>query len=161
MTTKRPSPLRLTPPELDLWRAMIRVSQLLPAALEAALVEEGESLARYEIMAVLATLAEGVRPTELGRYALVSKPRLSVHVASLEADGYVARADHPEDARASLITLTSAGRRRLAALTPKHLGLARRLTLDCIAPEDRAAVLRSLAAMLAALDDTWAPGRLP
>ncbi|MCU0695766.1 MAG: MarR family transcriptional regulator [Myxococcaceae bacterium] len=152
---------RLTPEELELWRALIRLSQLLPAALEAGLGAADESLPRYEILAVLATHGEGLRLTELGRFALVSKPRLSVHVASLEADGYVSRAPHPDDARASLVTLTPAGRRHLAALTPGHLELARQVALDHVAPADREPVLRSLASMLAALGDSWTPGARP
>jgi DNA-binding MarR family transcriptional regulator len=148
---------RLAGEELGLWRALIRVSQLLPAALEAGLAAEGETLPRYELLAVLASAGEGLRPTELGKLALVSKPRLSVHLAALEADGFVAREGHPDDARASLITLTPAGRRHLAALTPGHLGLARGLAVDRIALADRPAVRRALGAMLEALGDPWQP----
>jgi DNA-binding MarR family transcriptional regulator len=148
---------RLEGDELQLWRALIRVSQLLPAALEADLAERGESLPRYEILAVLASVGDGVRLTELGKFALVSKPRLSVHVSSLEADGFVTREAHPDDGRASIITLTTAGRRHLAALTPAHLGTARMLVIDRIEPDDQPAVLRALSAMLEALGDSWSP----
>ena len=149
---RSPSP-RLDREELELWRSLIRVSQLLPAALEAGLAAEGETLSRYEILAVLATVPEGLRLNELGRFALVSKPRLTVHVASLESDGFVSREPDPNDGRASLVRLTSPGRRHLASLAPGHLGLARKLAIDCIAPSDREAVRRSLEAMLRALGD--------
>lgn len=155
---RRPELPRLEGEALVLWRSLIRVSQLLPAALEADLVEQGESLPRYELLAVLAGVEQGLRLTELGRYALVSKPRLSVHVSALEADGLVARQADPDDARASIITLTRAGRRHLARLTPGHLGLARALVLDRVAPADRPALQRALAAMLGALGDWWSPG---
>lgn len=106
---------------------------------------------------MLASVGDGVRLSELGKFALVSKPRLSVHVSSLEADGFVTREAHPDDGRASIITLTTGGRRHLAALTPRHLGTARLLVIDRIEPDDQAAVLRVLAAMLEALGDSWSP----
>jgi len=148
---------RLEGDELQLWRALIRVCQLLPAALEADLAGRGETLPRYEILAVLASVGHGLRLTELGKFALVSKPRLSVHVSSLEGDRFVTREAHPEDGRASIITLTTAGRRHLAALTPGHLGLARALVTDRVEPADRPVHRRAVAAMLEALGDSWSP----
>ena len=153
---RRVSP-RLEGDDLQLWRALIRVSQLLPAALEADLAERGETLPRYEILAVLASTGHGLRLTELGKIALVSKPRLSVHVSTLEADGFVSREAHPEDGRASIITLTTAGRRHLAVLTPGHLGVARALVIDRVEPADRPVLLRALAAVLEGLGDSWSP----
>jgi DNA-binding MarR family transcriptional regulator len=125
--------------------------------LEADLAERGETLPRYEILAVLASAGQGLRLTELGKIALVSKPRLSVHVSTLEADGFVRREPHPDDGRASIITLTTAGRRHLAALTPGHLGKARALVIDRVEPRDRPALLRTLASVLEALGDSWSP----
>lgn len=157
MNERRRAVPRLEGDELQLWRALIRVSQLLPAALEADLAERDESLPRYELLAVLASVGDGVRLTELGKFALVSKPRLSVHISSLEADGFVSREPDPDDGRASIVTLTTAGRRHLAALTPGHLGIARTMVIDRIAPADRPVVLRALAAALQALGDSWSP----
>jgi DNA-binding MarR family transcriptional regulator len=145
--------------ELELWRAFIRLSQLLPAALEEDLRARGESLPRYEILAVLANLKRGLRLTELGTFALVSKPRLSVHVTTLEADGFVTREPHPHDRRASIVTLTTSGRRHLARLTPGHLEKARALVIDRIDPLDIPMLLRALAAVLEALGDSWRPRR--
>ena len=159
MNDRRRAAPRLDGEELELWRAFIRLSQLLPAALEEDLAARGESLPRYEILAVLASVGEGLRPTELGRFALVSKPRLSVHVSSLEADGFVAREAHPDDGRASIIRLTSSGRRHLARLAPGHLEKARSLVIDRIDPGDRGVVLRALTSVLAALGDSWSVTR--
>ncbi len=135
----------------------MRLSQLLPAALDQGLAAANESLPRYEILAVLASARGGLRLTELGKFALVSKPRLSVHVIDLEDLGFVSREAHPEDGRATIVKLTAAGRRHLARLTPAHLGLARSLVIDRIALADRPAVLRALSAMLEALGDSWRP----
>lgn len=148
---------RLEGQDLQLWRALIRVSQLLPLALEQGLNEEAESLPRYEILAVLAVHPEGLRFTDLGRFGLLSKPRLSVHVNGLIDEGLIAREAHPTDGRAAVLTLTQAGRRHLAKLTPGHLQLARSLAIDCIKPKDRPVVLHALASMLASLGDSWTP----
>jgi DNA-binding MarR family transcriptional regulator len=148
---------RLEGQDLQLWRALLRVSQLLPLALEQGLAAEDESLPRYEILAVLAVHPEGLRFTDLGRFGLVSKPRLSVHVNELIEEGLIAREAHPTDGRAAVLNLTQAGRRHLAKLTPGHLQLARSVAIDQIDPKDRPVVLRALASMLAALGDSWRP----
>jgi DNA-binding MarR family transcriptional regulator len=155
MQTKTP---RLEGEELELWRGFIRLSQLLPAVLEADLAERGESLSRYEILAVLASVG-ALRLMDIGKYALVSKPRLSVHVASLEKDGFVARTPDPDDGRASQVTLTSAGRKHLAKLTPGHLAIARAAVVERIDAADRPRVLKAIASVLEALGDTWRPER--
>jgi DNA-binding MarR family transcriptional regulator len=158
MEIRPPQTARLDATELEIWRAFIRVSQLLPAALDQDLAQRGESLPRYEILAVLAAAgAEGLRPNELGKFALVSKPRLSVHVNSLVDEGFVAREAHPEDGRASVVRLTSSGRRHLAKLTSGHLTQARALVIDRIDAADRQAVLRALSGILEALGDSWRP----
>jgi DNA-binding MarR family transcriptional regulator len=116
----RTNPSSATAEERGLWKALIRVSQLLPAALDRELRTVGESLTRYEILAMLSGCPDGVQMSELGRLALVSKPRLSVHVAELESQGLVDRRQDPDDGRATIITLTAAGRRDLAKLSPAH-----------------------------------------
>ncbi|MFN0091458.1 MAG: MarR family winged helix-turn-helix transcriptional regulator [Acidimicrobiales bacterium] len=144
--------------DLELWKAFMRVSQLLPSALDDALRGMGETLPRYEILAVLASNAAGLRMSELGRLALVSKPRLSVHVGELLNEGLVERGPDKTDGRAVVVTITRAGRRHLTRLAPDHVRQARDLVIDCIPPADRPVVLRSLAAILLALGDTWQPG---
>ena len=45
-----------------------------------------------------------------------AQPTMSTQVRALEADGYVSRAPHPDDARSSLISLTAAGQAELARM---------------------------------------------
>jgi DNA-binding MarR family transcriptional regulator len=125
---------RLSNEEFAVWSSFIRVSQLLPVVLDAALRATGSSLPRYELLAVLARFPGGRRMSELGDLALVSKPRMTVHVAELVAEKLAARSVDPADARATIITLTAAGRRHLARQNPAHLALARALVLDHVAP---------------------------
>jgi len=53
---------------------------------------------------------EGARLTTLARASRVTKQSMSALVDHLEKQGYVARVPDPEDARASLVSLTARGR---------------------------------------------------
>jgi DNA-binding MarR family transcriptional regulator len=151
----RPQPL--DGDDLQLWRALIRLSQLLPRTLEAELAERDESLPVYELLAVLAAHPAGLRMSELAEIALVSKPRATVHVQALEAEGLLARTPDPADGRATLVQLTAAGRGRLRRLAPGQLRIARDQVIDQIPEHDRATVLAALADVLTALGDPWRP----
>jgi DNA-binding MarR family transcriptional regulator len=152
-----PRPQPLDGDDLQLWRALIRLSQLLPRTLEAELAERGATLPVYELLAVLAAHPDGLRMSELAGIALVSKPRVTVHVQALEAEGLLVRTDDPTDRRASVVQITSAGRGRLRRLAPGQLAIAREQVLDRIPVAERATVLAALAAVLDGLGDPWRP----
>lgn len=143
--------------EFALWIALIRVGQLLPDRLDTELRAEGTTHARFEILSVLARFPDGLRLTDIGRYALVSKPRLSVHIAELCRDGLTERRSDPADGRASLVTITRAGKRALASWQPDHLALARSLVLEHVPADERASLTATLHRILRALGDTWDP----
>lgn len=143
----------MTDDELAVWISLIRVSQLLPQRLDEVLQERGSSLARYEILAVLSQATAGVRMGEVGRYALVSKPRMSHHIAELTADGMVDRHVDPSDSRAFVVTITTRGRRHLRSLVPAHMRQARDLVLDGIDTAELPVVLGVLRQTLTALGD--------
>lgn len=66
---------------------------------------------------VLATL-DDIGPAGISRLAAadgISQPTMSTQVAALVQDGYVAKAPHPSDARAQVLTLTEDGRAYLQA----------------------------------------------
>jgi len=61
---------------------------------------------------VLATL-DDIGPVGISQLASadgISQPTMSTQVAALVQDGYVAKAPHPSDARAQVLSLTDAGR---------------------------------------------------
>lgn len=149
---------RLDTDEFALWIAFIRVGQLLPDRLDAELRADGTTHARFEILSVLARFPQGLRFTDVGRYALVSKPRLSVHVAELCRDGLTERRPDPADGRSSLLTITRAGTRALESWRTKHLALVRSLVLDHVPASQRASLTAILHRTLRALGDTWDPG---
>ncbi len=156
MAPARPQPLEGD--DLALWHALIRTSALLPRTLDDDLTDRGASLPRYEVLAVLAAHPAGLRPGALSEIALVSKPRVAVHLRALEDEGLVERTPDPTDGRAAIVRITSAGRRRLRQLAPGHLRIAREQVIDQIPAADRATVLAALAAVLTALGDPWRPG---
>src|SRR5690242_13915547 len=53
---------------------------------------------------------DGARLTTLARYSRITKQSMSALVDHLEKHGYVERVPDPDDARASLVRLTSRGR---------------------------------------------------
>jgi DNA-binding MarR family transcriptional regulator len=64
---------------------------------------------------VLATL-DDIGPAGISQLAAadgISQPTMSTQVAALVEDGLVAKAPHPTDARAQVLTLTDAGRAHL------------------------------------------------
>ena len=135
--------------QLETWASLIRVSQLLPARLDESLRAQGASLPRYEILAVLSRWPNGIRLTELCDRALVSKPRVSVHVGELIAEGLVKRRGDPTDGRASIVTITAKGRARLDRWRPEHRALARQFVVDALDDHE----LRTLADILAKIRD--------
>jgi DNA-binding MarR family transcriptional regulator len=73
-----------------------------------------DSPASLRLLAQLDELGP-VTVTELARADRTAQPTTSATLRSLEERGLVAREPHPDDGRASVVTLTSAGRSELAA----------------------------------------------
>jgi DNA-binding MarR family transcriptional regulator len=59
---------------------------------------------------------EGARLTTLARASRITKQSMSALVDHLEKQGYVARVPDPEDARASIVSLTARGRAFVKAI---------------------------------------------
>lgn len=106
----------------------------------------GLTIPEWRVMAVLGTAGPLAAASIVERTAM-DKVKVSRAVASLEAEGLLARRPHPEDRRSALLELTPAGLRVFEEIVP----LARALEADLTAvlgPDDRAL----LAALLAKLD---------
>jgi DNA-binding MarR family transcriptional regulator len=70
--------------------------------------------AAYRVLAVL----DDIGPASISQLAAAdgtSQPTMSAQVAALVAEGYVAKAPDPGDARAQVLTMTEAGRTHLLA----------------------------------------------
>ncbi|GAA1924132.1 MarR family transcriptional regulator [Microbacterium aoyamense] len=98
-------------PGMSVVTSIIRAQQILLARIDRALKPFGLSFARYEMLRLLAFTREGRMPMAS------AIARLQVHPTSvtntvdrLVRDGFVTREPHPDDGRATLLTLTDAGR---------------------------------------------------
>jgi DNA-binding MarR family transcriptional regulator len=78
------------------------------------------TLPQFDVMAQLARRPEGMTFVELSRHLLVSAGNLTGIVDRLERERLVTREAHESDRRATRIRLTAAGRRRIAAVLPRH-----------------------------------------
>jgi DNA-binding MarR family transcriptional regulator len=131
------------------WLGLMRVVELLPAALDAQL-QRDSGMTHFEFM-VLSMLRfapeRTLRMTTLARDTNATLPRLSHVCSRLEARGMVSRATCATDRRATNVTLTPSGARRLTRATPGHIATARRLVIDALSP----AQLEALAAVTGVL----------
>ncbi len=124
------------------WLGLMRVVGLLPAALDAQLQRDSD-LTHFEFMvlSMLRFAPDGLlRMTELARDTNATLPRLSHVVSRLETRGLVRRAPDTADRRATNVSLTPTGKRRLTRATPDHIATARRLVIDRLSPDQLAAL---------------------
>ena len=126
----------------QLERRVSRLTQVLRA-----------SVPRRSSIAALLTLRRidevgPLRITDLAAAEMVAQPTMTGIVRRLEQDGFVQRTRDPDDARATRIALTEAGRDELAAVRASRAAVLQE-RLDRLDDDARAA----LAAALDPLDD--------
>jgi DNA-binding MarR family transcriptional regulator len=141
---------RMSLAESDAWLGLMRMCQLLPAALDAQL-QANALITHFEFM-VLSSLQlapeRTMRMTDVARSTNATLPRLS-HVATrLAARGFVERTPCEGDKRATNLRLTSAGRSALVRAIPPHIAQARDLVIDALSAEQ----LEQLVAIASAID---------
>jgi DNA-binding MarR family transcriptional regulator len=105
------------------WRAVLLAQSRALRAIEHDLDEAGViSLAWYDVLLELnAAPDRRLRMQELGLRAVLSRTRVSRIVSELEAAGLVERVPDPDDGRATLATITPAGRDALRRAAPFYL----------------------------------------
>ncbi|MFC9661632.1 MarR family winged helix-turn-helix transcriptional regulator [Nocardia sp. NPDC127606] len=98
--------------------SLVRAQQIVMARVDEALKPSGLTFSRYELLQLLSFSRTGALPMAK------ASARLQVHPTSvtntvdrLEAAGLVVRVPHPSDRRATLIEITSAGRKSVAEAT--------------------------------------------
>ncbi len=118
-----------------LWRARIgpsesmeavtnvmRVQQILQAAVDESLRSHGLTFARYEALVLLSFSSRDSLPMRLMGERLQLHPTSITNIVDrLEADGLAQRLPHPTDRRTTLVALTAAGRNRLEDATKSVL----------------------------------------
>jgi DNA-binding MarR family transcriptional regulator len=97
---------------------VMRVQQILQAAVDESLRPHGLTFARYEALVLLSFSSRDSLPMRLMGERLQLHPTSITNIVDrLEADGLARRLPHPSDRRTTLVELTDAGRDRLTAAT--------------------------------------------
>jgi DNA-binding MarR family transcriptional regulator len=105
----------------EAWRSLLRAHATLIRRLDTDLEREaGLALADFDVLAQLAAAHGALRMTELADRALISRSGMSRRVARLADEGLVRRDKADTDARGVVVTLTEAGKGRLAETAPVH-----------------------------------------
>jgi DNA-binding MarR family transcriptional regulator len=97
---------------------VMRVQQILQAAVDERLKPHGLTFARYEALVLLSFSKRGSLPMRMMGERLQLHPTSITNIVDrLEADGLARRLPHPSDRRTTLVELTESGRDRLTAAT--------------------------------------------
>ena len=135
---RQPETVWLDDDQQRAWRQLLSMIMELPAALESDL-QRTTGLTTFEYL-VLANLSEAdertLRMSELASSANSSLSRLSHVVRRLEANGLVVKRVCADDGRVSVVELTRAGMRRVAAAAPLHVAKVRELVVEPLTKAD-------------------------
>ena len=145
------SPPSLDPAQLGAYFALIEVTSLLRHAVEQQLREAGDlSYVQFQLLARLGDAPTGsARMTDLADGVVYSRSALTYQAGLLEKAGLVTRAPSSDDERGTTVTITDAGRARLATVFPGHIEIVRGLLFESLSDEDVA----TLAALLTPVRD--------
>ncbi len=140
--------------ELATWVRLAAVLELLPGVLDSQLRRDAE-LTHFDYFA-LAMLSEApqrtLRMTSLAAQTNATLPRLSHVIRRLEDRGLVERFPCPDDARATNVRLTPAGRDKVLCAAPGHVANVRQHVIDALTPEQVRQLAAIADAILARLD---------
>lgn len=141
----------LDPVQLGAYFALIEVSSLLRHAVDQQLREAGDlSYVQFQLLARLGDEPTGsLRMTDLADGVVYSRSALTYQAGLLEKAGLVTRSPAADDERGITVTITDAGRDRLAKVFPGHIEVVRRLLFDPLSRED----VETLAGLLAPVRD--------
>ena len=151
MPTKPKTDARITPEQLAVWRAFLRVHARLIRRLEDDLqTKHNLPLAWYDVLVRLVEADNHrLRMSELADRVMLSPSGLTRLVDRLVAEGLVRRAHAEQDGRGFYAVLTDEGYERLREASGTHLRGIRDYVISRYTDEE----LRIMAAYLTRLDD--------
>jgi DNA-binding MarR family transcriptional regulator len=136
---------------LRLWIRLLRASRTIEAELRDRLKQEFDTtLPRFDVMAALYRVPEGMLMSDLSRFLLVSNGNVTGIVDRLVSEGLVQRTRRNGDRRTSIVRLTEAGSELFRTIAGAHERWVSEL-LDGVSGNDT----RRLAAMLKAFRSNW------
>src|SRR5215203_315392 len=131
-------PPSLDPVQLSAYFALIEVVGLLRHAVEQQLREAGGlSYVQFQLLARLGDSPTGShRMTDLADGVVYSRSGLTYQAGLLEKAGLVKRGPDPDDERSVTVTITDAGRERLATVFPGHIEVLDQLLFEPLSRRD-------------------------
>src|ERR687887_1695507 len=132
------SPPSLDPVQLGAYFDLIEVVGLLRHAVEQQLREAGDlSYVQFQLLARLGDSPTGsARMTDLADGVVYSRSGLTYQAGLLEKAGLVTRAPSPDDERSITVTITDAGRQRLAQVFAGHVELVTQMLFEPLSADD-------------------------
>jgi DNA-binding MarR family transcriptional regulator len=143
----------LSEDEQRVWRTYLRMTSLLPAALNRQLQQDcGLTLPEYEVLVQLSeTPQHRLRPFQICEALNWEQSRLSHQLTRMERRGLVSRHECAADGRGAFIELTAAGADAIAAAAPRHVASVRGLVFDRLSGPQRAAFEEACTTIVSAL----------
>ena len=107
--------------ELRLWLRLFTCTSLIEAEVRRRLRKQfGETLPRFDLMAQLERVEDGMTLGEVSQRIMVSAGNVTSLVERLVQVGYVERRTDPQDRRSQLIRLTKNGRKHFGRMAAAH-----------------------------------------
>jgi DNA-binding MarR family transcriptional regulator len=145
----------LSDDEQRTWRTYLRMSALLPAALNRELQQDsGLTLPEYEVLVQLSEAPQHrLRPFQICEALNWEQSRLSHQLTRMERRGLVMRRECEADGRGAFIELSPAGTDAIGAAAPRHVAAVRRMVFDRFSEGQRASFEEACAAIVTALSE--------
>ncbi len=107
--------------ELRLWLRLLTCCTLIEGDIRSRLRTEFETtLPRFDLMAQLQRVPEGMKMSELSRHMMVTNGNITGITDQLEKEGFVERLKVASDRRSSIIRMTPKGRRAFQKMADAH-----------------------------------------
>lgn len=107
--------------DLRLWLRLLSSSNLIENEIRSRLrTEYGTTLPRFDMMAQLHRVPDGMKMSELSRYMMVTNGNITGITDQLEKEGLVERVKVATDRRSSLIRLTATGQKTFTEMAKVH-----------------------------------------
>ena len=145
----------LSDDEQRAWRTYLRMSSLLPAALNRELQQDsGLTLPEYEVLVQLSEAPQHrLRPFQICDALTWEQSRLSHQLTRMERRGLVCRRECAADGRGAFVELTAAGGDAIGAAAARHVAAVRRLVFDRLSDAQRAAFEEACTAIVSAVSE--------
>ena len=145
----------LSDDEQRVWRTYLRMSSLLPAALNRELQQDsGLTLPEYEVLVQLSEAPQHrLRPFQICDALTWEQSRLSHQLTRMERRGLVCRRECAADGRGAFVELTAAGEEAIGASAARHVAAVRRLVFDRLSDAQRAAFEEACTAIVSAVSE--------